>query len=359
MNPFSLSCVALKFSAARLTGQNKELSILKRLSSRNAEPEDSQGAHTIRLLDYFEVRGPNGVHEVIVTEVVLGWNEMRYSAVALPPVRKVTAELALGLAHIHNCDIVHGDLHVGNIGFRMNGFDQVDEFQVLQAIDAVTDQFCYPVISENLEMNVAGLPTYIVSSDNKIGWMAALCDVDRLTALIMDFGEAFVEPEAPSKPNIMFYLQPPELLLNLQPLSKAGDIWAFGCTVSELVLRWPLFANILNEKELLKRMVATLGPLPREWQLDNALAWLNLDDDDVQLITAGQKDQGYMLDRVALSWFRSVTEIPPSAQVIEDTQALFSMLSALLQFEPKSRPPIDEVLKHPWLRQFTTRDTAV
>ncbi|KZT32279.1 putative srpk, partial [Sistotremastrum suecicum HHB10207 ss-3] len=97
--------VALKIIVARLTGHNKEIPILDRLS--RCEPGTAGVAHIIRLLDSFQVEGPNGVHEVLVTEVVIGWNEL-YEAEAAPPVRKVATELALGLKHIHSLQIVHG-----------------------------------------------------------------------------------------------------------------------------------------------------------------------------------------------------------------------------------------------------------
>ncbi|KZT32276.1 kinase-like protein, partial [Sistotremastrum suecicum HHB10207 ss-3] len=100
------SCVALKFNAARFTGRSQEISVMRRLLSTNPQASGTQSI--IRLLDSFQVEGPNGIHEVLVTEVVLGYNVLRFSSRELPPAQKVAAELATGLEYIHSCDIVHG-----------------------------------------------------------------------------------------------------------------------------------------------------------------------------------------------------------------------------------------------------------
>ena len=65
-------------------------------------------------LDNFWITGPNGSHLCTVSDV-LGPNlqTIRSSFSDLLPLkvaRKVTVQLALGLAYIHSCDIVHGGL---------------------------------------------------------------------------------------------------------------------------------------------------------------------------------------------------------------------------------------------------------
>src|ERR1700691_736792 len=61
--------VALKIIQASLTGDNHELQILQWLRS---QPRSHPGSrHIIEILDWFQLQGPNGTHEVIVTEVVV------------------------------------------------------------------------------------------------------------------------------------------------------------------------------------------------------------------------------------------------------------------------------------------------
>lgn len=59
--------VALKISIADAPEASREVHVLKFISERN---NDVASQHIMTLLDNFQVNGPNGSHEVIVTDVV-------------------------------------------------------------------------------------------------------------------------------------------------------------------------------------------------------------------------------------------------------------------------------------------------
>ena len=65
------------------------------------------------LLDKFTLRGPNGDHTCLVGEA-LGptvWNVKKTFLCDLLPIdvaKRITVQLALGLACLHSCGIVHG-----------------------------------------------------------------------------------------------------------------------------------------------------------------------------------------------------------------------------------------------------------
>ncbi|KAG1733877.1 uncharacterized protein EDB91DRAFT_1057173 [Suillus paluster] len=61
-------CVALKIVIADLTGNKGESAVLKWLSTR---PRDHPGAkHIVQVHDDFQIRGPNGTHQVLVMDVL-------------------------------------------------------------------------------------------------------------------------------------------------------------------------------------------------------------------------------------------------------------------------------------------------
>jgi hypothetical protein len=70
--------VALKITAGDIPEGSQEARILKLLAENSASDVDGS-QHIIRLLDYFQIEGPNGTHDVLVTEVLISLDTlMRY-----------------------------------------------------------------------------------------------------------------------------------------------------------------------------------------------------------------------------------------------------------------------------------------
>jgi serine/threonine-protein kinase SRPK3 len=89
-----------------------ETKVLLHLQSELINDEGKD--YVIRLLNYFEHKGPNGVHRCIVTEV-LGPNlnadlEDLYPTEILPPevARRFAHQVGLGLKFLQNRGVVHG-----------------------------------------------------------------------------------------------------------------------------------------------------------------------------------------------------------------------------------------------------------
>ena len=80
-----------------------------RAGNAASEGKGDEGAsHVLTLLDKFEHRGPNGVHSVIVTDVVAPLLSFHTSR-RLPRWRKVAAYgLAKAVAQLHAAGVVHG-----------------------------------------------------------------------------------------------------------------------------------------------------------------------------------------------------------------------------------------------------------
>lgn len=100
--------VALKILKADASKDNRELSMLLRLSVRGLE--HSGTAHIIQLLDYFEHNGPNGTHLCLVLPVMISDGEAM--TVSGKPhqaeyVRAISKQILLGLSLLHSQGIVH------------------------------------------------------------------------------------------------------------------------------------------------------------------------------------------------------------------------------------------------------------
>jgi serine/threonine-protein kinase SRPK3 len=77
--------VALKITVADLLDNSREARILILIAENSAaDVEGSQ--HILGLLDNFQIEGPNGTHQVLVTEVLASLSELKH----YPVYKKVT-----------------------------------------------------------------------------------------------------------------------------------------------------------------------------------------------------------------------------------------------------------------------------
>lgn len=92
-------------------GVVRELNVLKELASRSAYSQ-----HVMRLIDNFQLDGPNGTHCCLVFELlgpsVPDMIDMRFSDGRLPGAlaKAITKQALLGLDFLHQQKIAHGGL---------------------------------------------------------------------------------------------------------------------------------------------------------------------------------------------------------------------------------------------------------
>lgn len=103
--------VALKVVTATASERGSESQVLKKIYQNNPLHPGQQFISS--LLDNFSIRGPNGSHSCLITEILgPSVSEVKESfdcdLLPLDIARKVTVQLALGLADIHSCGIIHG-----------------------------------------------------------------------------------------------------------------------------------------------------------------------------------------------------------------------------------------------------------
>ncbi|KAG6206995.1 hypothetical protein E4U50_003953 [Claviceps purpurea] len=247
---------------------DRECEILSQI--RKTGPGKHGYERVIELLDAFVVRGPNGFHQCLVTEVVSPLNHpdtRRHCSGSYDVVRQIVE----GFAFLHGEGIVHGDPHIGNFGIALPQLEQFEEDDIVEFFGTPE---IYPVIPWDPKFPMNSLPPYLVQSvpiEYLLQGKKAF-PTGSVTIKILDFGRAYKISEA--DPNLLGavpeMIQPPEDALHElchgssgSTWSEAADIWAVGCTVWEVREANRNSSKIAQDEErlaflnLVKRMIIT------------------------------------------------------------------------------------------------------
>ena len=96
---------------AELTGRNNEIRIHRHLASRAGARPGSD--HVLAPLDHLKVRGPNGEHDVLVSQVLgphLEYMLDEEPSVFRQAIKSLARQIALGISFLHDCGVVHAGL---------------------------------------------------------------------------------------------------------------------------------------------------------------------------------------------------------------------------------------------------------
>ena len=115
---------------------NRELMVLRRLKNNTKCHNHPGYKHVLRMLDDFQIDGPNGRHMCIVSDV-LGPNA-KSVAEAYPNnrpdgqlARSVSRQLLLAVGYLHEAGVVHGGKNPGMRCFEQSPIDPPLEFGAL------------------------------------------------------------------------------------------------------------------------------------------------------------------------------------------------------------------------------------
>lgn len=283
--------VALKIATSESDHAGQELEILKHIS---IEIQQHPGrSYVVTLLDSFEHRGPNGIHECFIFEVMGSSLEsyiidsisktapLDFSSNSpqkpfkhdLLEIKSILRQMLYGIDFLHDCGIAHSDLEPGNILLSINDLSSVEESRLAQYDEngahfvAVADKFVrtykddWPSIavesgpprtkrqktSHDVENDYSAKESS--QDDHKPRYPALKRPLDEVAELaspprvkISDMGGAFFSSNPPGKPTTPLNMRSPELILG-HPISQNQDMWSFGCLVFELITSRPLFTE--------------------------------------------------------------------------------------------------------------------
>ncbi|KAF9000885.1 kinase-like domain-containing protein [Cyathus striatus] len=271
--------VTLKVLSAYSSTVSSEMYISQYLQQQQAQPDSHPGkAHVIHILDTFVIHGPNGTHHYIVTEllgidisvITLSVNHVEHIPVPLDAPRMVAAQVALGIAYLHKCGIVHGDLHTGNVHFYTLELENASLADIKRIYG---DSFIHSVRCKDNITPPLHYPTTIAYQRERYHeddvCLSRYADIH---AKLCNFGESSFyasnrQPDKPLTSKMPFELQAPEIIFHdMVCPSPSMDIWALG-TLMYMILNsnHHPFAFYYDNDDMLRYMVYILGRFPDNW----------------------------------------------------------------------------------------------
>ncbi|KAL7266799.1 hypothetical protein RUND412_010637 [Rhizina undulata] len=321
--------VSLKFSMADASEESSEGQVLRYLQDAS---NPTCAAHpgrqfVLKLLDEFEVEGPNGRLRCIVTDVLgpsIRWMKEEASEDGLLPlniVRKVASQVAKGIAYLQACRVVHG------AGKKT------------------------PITRTDGQPTGPAAPKYAVTSVNPRN-LRPFCLTSDCSVEIADFGESFILPaDTESIPKTLgtpvgiaapeIYLEGEEAVVGL-PV----DIWSLAYTMYEIFSNHHLLESTSGDpNEVLEEMVRTFGKFPEKWWDLWGEHREKVFEDDGSFKVGSEWLTGEDLTVDLRARIEQLVIAPNSGgqylpvKVLEDDEivALEKLLAAMLKYEPKER----------------------
>ncbi|KIY68803.1 kinase-like protein [Cylindrobasidium torrendii FP15055 ss-10] len=318
------SFVAMKITTAD-SASSSEADWLRRI-------QNAESSNIIELIDAFDLQGPNGIHSVLVTDVVA-------PVLSHPTSARWCKAVARGLAHavkqLHASGIVHGDLHLGNVGIGLPQLADQDPDDVMQDLDTPEVTL---VLTSDPRKQTPSLPAYVVAPCNLAAYSRRIPSSAQPQVKIFDFGNAHENGAPPVAFQCALEACSPEVVF-ARAVEKVGnplidtpsDVWALGAMIFELVTGSSLCRG-LGMSALPVRMVEMTGTIPSHWQ-----TWWN------------------SLPRSPLDadawWAQRRNQLVSRCADERDGDALLSMLRRVLVLDPAKRPSSAEVCHELWLEE--------
>ncbi|EIW59837.1 kinase-like protein [Trametes versicolor FP-101664 SS1] len=332
--------VAVKVTTADSgAAEGREAKMLEKFAGAQG---DTIPTHVLQLHDHFTITGPNGVHHVLVTDVVLP--VLSVGIRSMPPDwRKAAARgLVLGVAQMHRHGVKHGDLHLGNLGCAMPELVNQEEDDVVQDLSPYEMTVVLP---RDPRAQTASLPPYVVMPCNLATYWARIRSSGSPPDVkILDFGNAREMHERAGELQCAVEACAPEIAFARVALKEVSpewgapsDVWAVSSTIYEIVAGSSLFYGMGIADGLLNTMVKLTGAVPPAWQS----YWQS------RPYLQGTEVSSYA---VAEEWERRRASLRAGCADEADAELLVQLLRRMLVLDPEERPTINEVLEDPWFQ---------
>ncbi|KAK8064515.1 protein kinase [Apiospora phragmitis] len=313
--------VALKVSISGQMLPRREPSILRTLSEsvstaqETTAPEVFDASTTLpRVLDVFNVRGPNGIH-VCYTKTLAQGNLKDASFSRLFPIevaRVLTARLALAVSLIHSRGFVHGGggaLYLGRIA---------EEFTLDDAHGLILGDFG---------------EAFAPATEERLGG-------DCNTPVAMRAPEALFEPDT--------------------PVSYPADIWSLGTAIWEILGMGFIFSESATMNEIVAQQIDVLGaqglPLAwrEHWERPNTEELVTNTEVEVPRRPAGDREVWPPLEQAFEVFVQKYRREQEATGVFgeEETKGILDLMRGMLRFKPEERMTIQEVLQSEWMTKW-------
>ncbi|TFK83744.1 kinase-like protein [Polyporus arcularius HHB13444] len=341
--------VSLKiFSAHCFSAAEREASAVR---TSMTSPNAVWAKHIIHLLDDFTIRGPNGTHKVHVTDVIMPMKQLLRSRLSAVKKKELVKGLAQGLAHLHRCGIIHGDVHWGNVGCTMP--PRFLTASVRNIMRPLKGFYAMTVLPNDPTQQSASLPAYLLSACDMhfcYEWFGGEDPNVGSEARIFDFGNGVYVPrdvkdKVDTAEDIRRACVPPEVAFAYYAIGGSGypptieaDIWCLGVTIMRIFSNEPVIEGRGIWNLIAYAMLD--GVLPKAWRefWETSLC-SNTSPDQV---TPGNADDKW--DQIR----EGFEEQNPQADD-DDLDGLISLLRRMLALDSASRPSMEQVLADPWL----------
>ncbi|BCS07329.1 hypothetical protein ALUC_11710A [Aspergillus luchuensis] len=306
---------------------HREMNILKSLN-------DTQ--HIMRLLDHFDVEGPNGIHPCLVLEMlgpsVSDLVEGRFADGRLPGslAKGVARQALMGLDALHRREIAHGDFHIRNLAFAIYPMANIPEDEFINLLGKPDVRYVHCNDGGRLGH---GIPEYIVRPASLHSRSWPLSD----TIKLVDFGESFPRKDAPKTLHTPLVVRAPEVIFK-DRLDYRVDLWSLGCMLFELFVGQPPFDSFLITPKILVEQMQEMGgeALPDRW----APLWESMRGENAT--EAGGPGLQEWLEEMYFDGERK------EDMTRDDIVELGRIIRKLLRFEPGARASVEEILNDPW-----------
>ncbi|KAJ2994547.1 hypothetical protein NUW54_g7532 [Trametes sanguinea] len=228
--------MALDASASNAVGA-REAHFLRSFAAaqRRAHP-----THVVELYEDFQIQGPNGRHQIIVTEVVVPVRDILNLGPTMKWRKAAAKNLILGVAEVRRAGVKHGDLHIRNMGVAFPEHACEDDGDVLQELSPYDIIMVLPI---DPAQKTASLPRYMLNHcDLSPLWRKICKTASGPDVKIFDFGGARNVNETAGPVQCAAGACAPEVALAHIALKQPtveweppADIWALGLMIFEIL----------------------------------------------------------------------------------------------------------------------------
>ncbi|KAK4233741.1 protein kinase dsk1 [Achaetomium macrosporum] len=346
--------VALKILVASETSKSQEPVILRLLHDSGSTHQGNQ--FIPRLLDDFELDGPNGRHLCLVQEAATctigqAKEDSRNWMFPVEVARSIAAQLILGLSYMHSRGVCHGDLHMRNFLIYNSNLGHLSPEELYTR---------YPLHQNPVTRTDGQAPEPHAPPQAVVPmWIKTRGDelVDPIVK-ISDYGTSFVATNRKPAPTLQtpaLYL-PPEGFFD-ESATPAADVWSLGVNLYEVLGERPLFETFAwAPDDILAEMVSTLGPMPQRW-LDEWAKRSNVFNDDGKGRRGAYRRFAPPVFRRLHQrmWDMGCGETPETCQWdVEggEMRAVEEMLRGMLAYEPDQRLTAEELLESEYMLRW-------